>query len=47
MEKKIFWACFTVLGTAADLFLPLWWALAATVPIVFFSWWLAYRSNWL
>jgi hypothetical protein len=46
MEKKIFWGCFTVLGVAADLFLPLWWAIGATVPIVIFSWWVAYRSNW-
>jgi hypothetical protein len=46
MEKKIFWATFAVLGLAADLFLPLWWALAATVPIGVFSWWFAYRKNW-
>jgi hypothetical protein len=46
MEKKIFWATFTFLGVAADLFLPLWWALAATIPIGFFCWWLAYRSGW-
>jgi hypothetical protein len=46
MEKKIFWAVFTVLGVAADLFLPLWPALIATIPIALFSWWLAYRSNW-
>jgi hypothetical protein len=26
--------------------LPLWWALAATIPIVFASWWVAYRSDW-
>jgi hypothetical protein len=46
MEKKIFWASFTVLGVAADLALPLWWALAATIPIALVSWWLAYRSGW-
>jgi hypothetical protein len=46
MEKKIFWAVFTVLNVAADLFLPLWWALGATIPIGFVSWWLAYRSDW-
>ncbi|MGH9717471.1 MAG: hypothetical protein ACRD4R_12200 [Candidatus Acidiferrales bacterium] len=46
MEKKIFWAFFTVLGVAADLFLPLWWAIGATLPILIFSWWVAYRSNW-
>jgi hypothetical protein len=26
--------------------LPLWWALAATIPIVWVSWWIAYRSDW-
>jgi hypothetical protein len=46
MEKKIFWAAFLVLSTAADLFLPLWWALVAMIPIGFVSWWVAYRSNW-
>jgi hypothetical protein len=46
VEKKIFWASFTILGLAADLFLPLSWALAATIPILFISWWVAYRSNW-
>ncbi len=30
----------------ADLSLPLWWALAATIPIGLLSWWLAYRSDW-
>lgn len=46
VQGKIFWAAFTVLGLAADLFLPLAWALAATLPIILFSWWLAYRSGW-
>jgi hypothetical protein len=45
MEKKIFWVTFTVLGLVADVVLPLWWALAATIPIGVFSWWLAYRSG--
>jgi len=31
----------------ADFTLPLWWALLATIPIGFASWWLAYRSGWL
>jgi hypothetical protein len=44
MEKKIFWLTFTVLGLAADVALPVWWALAATIPIGVFSWWLAYRA---
>jgi hypothetical protein len=42
MERKIFWTTFTILG----VLLPLWWALGATIPISFFSWWIAYRSNW-
>jgi hypothetical protein len=46
MEKKIFWMSFTVLGLLADFLLPLWWALGATIPIIFISWWIAYRSEW-
>jgi hypothetical protein len=46
VEKKIFWGSFFILGLAADLFLPLWWALAATIPIGIVSWWIAYRSDW-
>jgi hypothetical protein len=46
METKIFWGSFFVLGLAADLFLPFWWALAATIPIGVLSWWIAYRSDW-
>ncbi len=46
MQKKIFWTTFTVLGLLADMVLPLWWALAATIPIGYFSWWFAYRSDW-
>jgi hypothetical protein len=46
MERKIFWISFTVLGLAADFVLPLWWALGATLPIVYVSWWIAYRSDW-
>ena len=46
MERKIFWISFTVLGLLADFVLPLWWALGATIPIVYFSWWMAYRSGW-
>jgi hypothetical protein len=45
VQKKIFWITFTVLGIIADLALPLWWALAATVPAGFISWWFAYRSD--
>jgi hypothetical protein len=46
MEKKIFWISFTVLGLVADVTLPLWWALIATIPCVVVSWWIAYRSEW-
>ena len=46
MERKIFWGSMTVLGILADLVLPLWWAVGATIPIIYFSWWIAYRSGW-
>jgi hypothetical protein len=46
VERKIFWLSFFVLGVAADVVLPIWWALAATIPIAFVSWWIAYRSDW-
>jgi hypothetical protein len=46
MERKIFWGSMTALGLLADVVLPLWWALAATIPIMCFSWWMAYRSGW-
>ncbi|MFZ0139044.1 MAG: hypothetical protein WAK89_18405 [Candidatus Sulfotelmatobacter sp.] len=46
MEKKVFWITFTVLGLLADFVLPIWWGVAATVPILFASWWVAYRSDW-
>ena len=35
----------TVLG-ALTYCLPIWWALAATVPVLYISWWVAYRSDW-
>jgi len=46
VEKKIFWIVFMVLGLVADIILPLWWGLVATIPIAFVSWWVAYRSEW-
>jgi len=46
MQRKIFWLTFGVLGLIADVALPLWWALAATIPIGAASWWIAYRSEW-
>ena len=46
MQKKIFWLTFAGLGLVADFTLPFWWAVAATFPILAFSWWIAYRSDW-
>ena len=46
MEKKIFRGSFFILGLAADLFLPFWWVLAATIPIGIVSWCISYRSDW-
>ncbi len=46
MQKKIFWMVFTVLGLMADFLLPFLWACVATIPILFASWWIAYRSDW-
>jgi len=46
MERKIFWTSFILLSLVADFSLPLLWAVAATIPIVFASWWIAYRSGW-
>jgi len=37
MEKKIFWTLFIVLGTIADIALPLVWGLVATFPILVLS----------
>ena len=46
MQRKIFWITFGSLGLLADLVLPVWWALAATIQLLAFSWWFAYRSRW-
>jgi hypothetical protein len=46
MQKKIFWMVFIVLGLVADVLLPFWLACAATIPILFAAWWVAYRSDW-
>ena len=46
MERKIFWVLFISLGVIADFTLPLMWGIIATVPILLFSWWVAYRSEW-
>jgi hypothetical protein len=45
MQRRIFWLVFTVLGIAS-YWLPLWWQLAATLPIAWIAWWVAYRSDW-
>lgn len=45
-KPKIFWTVFIITGLVADMALPIMWSLAATIPLVFFSWWVAYRSNW-
>jgi hypothetical protein len=41
MRRKIFWTVFILLGLLADFLLPLWWAFAATIRILFVSWWVA------
>ncbi|HYL62567.1 MAG TPA: hypothetical protein VE077_08090 [Candidatus Methylomirabilis sp.] len=46
MQRKIFWITFAGLGLVADLALPFWWAVVATIPIMYASWWVAYRSDW-
>jgi hypothetical protein len=46
MQRKVFWGLLSVLGIIADLALPLWWALGATIPLVWVSWWVAYKSEW-
>jgi hypothetical protein len=46
MQKKVFWITFILLGLLADVALPLSWAIICTIPILIFSWWLAYRSVW-
>lgn len=45
MERKIFWITLMILSLIADLTLPLLWGALATIPIVLFSWWFAYRSD--
>lgn len=46
MEKKLFWLIFIGLSLLADIVLPFWWAVLATVPILLGSWWVVYRSDW-
>jgi len=47
LEKKLFWIIFLGMSLLADAFLPFFWGMAATLPIVVLSWWLVYRSGWL
>jgi hypothetical protein len=47
MERRIFWIVVAVLGLLAVILLPLWLAVAATIPIVLIAWWLGYQSPWL
>jgi hypothetical protein len=46
MQRKVFWITFALLGLVVDVALPIWWAVAATIPIGVLSWWVAYRSDW-
>jgi uncharacterized membrane protein len=47
LEKKLFWIIFLGLSLLADVFLPFFWGMVATLPLVVLSWWLVYRSGWL
>jgi hypothetical protein len=46
VQRKIFWLTFSGLGLVADLALPFRWAILATIPVAYASWWVAYRSDW-
>jgi hypothetical protein len=46
LQKRIFWLCLLVLPLIADSILGFWWGLLAAIPLVFLSWWIAYRSGW-
>ena len=46
VQRKVFWILVTLLSLITDVLLPLWWSLALFIPIVAFSWWVAYRSDW-
>ena len=47
MQRKVSWLLFLGLSVVSDVMLPLLWGLLATIPIVFLSWWVAYRSGWV
>ncbi len=42
----MFWLIYAVLGLIADFTLPFWWAVAANIPALWVSWWIAFRSEW-
>ncbi len=46
MQRRVMWVLITVLSLATYV-LPIWLGLVAIIPIVFFSWWVAYRSGWI
>ena len=46
MQRKVFWITFTMVGLGADLILPLMWGVILTLPILVFSWWFAYKTDW-
>lgn len=46
MQRKVMWILIIVLGGVAGFILPLWWGIVANIPIIFFSWWVAYRTDW-
>ncbi len=46
MKRKVFWISFMMIGLMADLILPFMWGLIATLPILFFSWWITYKTEW-
>ena len=46
MQRRIFWLTFLALSVVADIYLPLAWGLALTIPIIILAWWFAYRSGW-
>ena len=52
-QQAAFWAganinVFNIVlgGVVVAIGLTFWWALIATVPIAYASWWVAYRSDW-
>jgi hypothetical protein len=46
LQKKMFWAIYIALSLVADFTLSLTWSLILSIPLLFVSWWLAYRTGW-